>query len=62
MNEIQRLNALNGWFVGECHRRSVVILHQLEREWDLLDGKLPSFEEYIRQWFVVRWMQEVGKN
>ena len=62
MNEIQRVNALNEWFLGECRHKSQVILRQLEKDWDLLEGKLPSFEDYLRQWFVVRWIQWAQKN
>ena len=62
MNEIQRVNALNEWFLGDCHQRSQSILRQLEAEWDLLEGKLPNFGEYVRQWFIVRWMAWVKSN
>ena len=62
MNEVQRINALNEWFVGECSRKSHKIVAEVVREWDGLSGCLPPFGMWVEQRLVERWFDWVRKN
>lgn len=62
MNETQRINALNEWFLEECRFKSGVFVHEAIREWDTLSGMLPPFGMWIEQKLVERWLDWVRSN
>lgn len=65
MNEVQRINALNEWFLDECRKKSSRFVHEAVEavnEWDELTGHLPMFGAWLQQRMAEKWIQWAIKN
>ncbi len=62
MNEVQRINALNEWFLGECHAKSASLVHEVMKEWDKIEGYLPMLGVWLEQRIMEKWLEWVRSN